>query len=173
MKAITIDDQPTLLGLMKKIYPPAYAHFWKDDCSWYLNNTYSKANLTLELKDKNSAYYFVYYNEMIAGIFRLISNCSYPPLSDEQAFKVHRIYLDPTIQGKGIGKQLMNYAQQIAVTTHHTIIWLDAMDTHTQAQSFYKNLGYLRAALQRLDFPFLHDKHRPMWFMHKMLSSPE
>ena len=96
-------------------------------------------------------------------------NCCYKPLPSFKAYKVHRIYLDTTVQGKGIGKQLMAFAEAEARRGNYDILWLDAMDTHTQAQSFYKKLGFEKTERQLLDFPLLHDQHRPMWFMHKEL----
>jgi len=170
---IKIIDQKVLMNLMKKIYPPAYSHFWKDDCSWYLHQIYGKENLHQELSNANSMYYFVCYNDTTVGILKLIKDCEYPPLASQKGFKVHRIYLDPSVQGKGLGEALMNYAHKVATAQGHTLIWVDAMDTQTQAQHFYKKLGYQKTAIQRLDFQLLHDEHRPMWYMHKMLDSTE
>ena len=170
---IKIADQEILYNLMKRVYPSAYAHFWKDDCSWYLNQIYSKKNLAIELLEENTTYYFVQYYDEKVGILKLVKDCKYPPLASEKGFKIHRIYLNPSVQGKGVGNALMSYAQEVAIAQNHTLIWLDAMDTHAQAQHFYKKLGYQKTEIQRLDFPLLHDEHRPMWFMHKMLDSTE
>ncbi len=173
--SLTAGDQPELLNLMSRIYPPAYAHYWKDDCSWYLNKIYGKEHLAAELTQKGGDYYFIRFRESnteplrTIGIFKIIKNALYPPLPNKRAFKVHRIYIDPKIQGKGIGKTLMQFAENLALQTNHDIIWLDAMDTHEQAQAFYKKLGYKKSEIQYLDFPLLHDEHRPMWFMHKEL----
>ena len=166
---IALKDQRQLLSLMHRIYPPAYAHYWKDDCSWYINSQYGIENLAKELNDRNSMYYFVRFRESVIGILKLIANCCYKPLPSFKAYKVHRIYLDTTVQGKGIGKQLMAFAETEARRGNYDILWLDAMDTHIQAQSFYKKLGFEKTERQLLDFPLLHDQHRPMWFMHKEL----
>ncbi len=173
LSPVNLVDQERLYNLMKRVYPSAYAHFWKDDCSWYLSQIYSKENLEQELSDANSMYYFVHYNDETVGILKLIKNCQYPPLASEKGFKIHRIYLDPSVQGKGVGNALMDYAQEVAIAQKHSLIWLDAMDKHAQAQQFYKKLGFQKTEKQRLDFPLLHDEHRPMWFMHKMLDSTE
>jgi len=63
----------------------------------------------------------------------------------------------------------MIYAEQIATTTNHNLIWLDAMDKHQQAQGFYKSLGYTKTILQQLDLELLYQEYRPMWYQHKML----
>lgn len=173
LTSIELVDQERLYNLMKRVYPSAYAHFWKDEGLWYLDQIYGKKNLAQELSDDNSLYYFVHYNDKIVGILKLIKDCEYAPLASHKAFKVHRIYLDTSVQGKGVGYALMGYAEQIAIAQKHSLIWLDAMDKHAQAQQFYKKLGFQKTEKQRLDFPLLHDEHRPMWFMHKMLDSTE
>lgn len=169
LKPIEVSHQPVLMELIQRIYPHAYGHYWKDDGVWYLNEQYSLENLTQELQTENSSYYFVSSSNQNIGIFRFLVDCSYPLKPAFKAFKVHRLYLDPKAQGLGIGRILMQYAAQVAFKTAHKLIWLDAMDTHTQAQKFYKYLGYQRADSQQLPFKLLHDKHRKMWYMHKML----
>ena len=133
-------------------------------------------NLKKELDNAHSDYYFVNYDPSsqfeatsTIGIFKLIHNCVYKPLPQLKALKVHRIYLDANIQGKGIGKQLMLYAEDVGRVNNFDIIWLDAMDTHEQAQAFYHKLGYEKTQLQHLPFELLYDEHRPMWYMHKNL----
>lgn len=176
LQPIALEDQPVLFELMQRVYPPAYAHFWKDQGSWYLNSLYTFDNLKKELQEEGSYYYFVRFRESahskeytIIGIFKIIEDCTYPEQSELSSLKVHRIYLDNTVQGKGIGKQLMLYAQEHAQKSNHKLIWLDAMDQHPQAMAFYNSLGYSKGGLQQLDFELLHDLYKPMWYLYKHL----
>ncbi|WP_299675916.1 GNAT family N-acetyltransferase [uncultured Dokdonia sp.] len=182
LQPITAEDQPKLFELMKRIYPPAYKHFWQDQGNWYINNLYTLENLKKELQEKGSYYYFIrsclparQVRESVQnkyttiGIFKIIENCIYPEQPEMLSFKVHRIYLDTSIQGKGFGKQLMQYAQTRAKETGHQLIWLDAMDQHPQAMSFYNRLGYVKGNLQSLDFELLYPIYRPMWYLYKHL----
>lgn len=180
---VSLEDQPTLFELMQRVYTPAYSHFWQDQGDWYLNKIYSLENLTKELQEKGSYYYFVGFREptlpadrsehsltfKTIGIFKVIENCVYPEQPNRLGFKIHRIYLDASVQGKGIGKQLMTYAEERAKETKHTLLWLDAMDQHPQAMSFYKNLGYSKGGVQHLDFELLYNTYRPMWYLYKHL----
>lgn len=176
LTAITLEDQSDLFKLMQRIYPLAYAHFWHDQGDWYIHNIYSIESLKKDLSEVGSHYFFVRFRESVhtqkyntIGILKIIENSTYPEQPDVSSFKVHRVYLDTTIQGKGIGKQLMQYAQNRAQTTNHKLIWLDAMDEHPQAMHFYNKLGYQKGGLQHLDFKLLHDKYRPMWYLYKHL----
>ena len=176
LQPITLEDQSDLFELMQRIYPPAYAHFWEDQGSWYLNAQYGSENFKKELQEKGSYYYYIRFRESITtkeyttiGILKIIENYTYPEQPEASGFKVHRIYLDTTIQGKGIGKQLMMYSEKRAQETKHNLIWLDAMDQHPQAMSFYKKLGFTKGSLQSLDFDLLHDIYRPIWYLYKHL----
>lgn len=176
LEAIRLEDQARLFELMQRIYPPAYSHFWEDQGNWYLNEQYNTENLKKELEEKGSYYYFVRFRESVLspeyktiGIFKVIENYTYPEQADIVSYKVHRIYLDTTVQGKGIGKELMEYAEKRAKETKHDLIWLDAMDQHPQAMFFYRNLGFTKGGVQRLDFELLHDTYRPMWYLYKHL----
>lgn len=175
LQTIQLQDQQDLHTLMQRIYPPAYGHYWQDQGAWYVDTVYGFENLTNELAEDRSQYYFIIHHqghtqiENVVGIFKIIQEYAYPPKPTYKAFKVHRIYLDPVTQGKGIGKELMKYADHLAHKTQHELVWLDAMDTHTQAQSFYASLGFEKTGIQLLDFELLHPKHRPMWFMHRFL----
>ena len=82
LQSIEQTDQVALYKLMQHIYPPAYKHFWKDDCSWYLNHLYCLDNLKKELHQKGGDYYFVCFREsegkpyQTIGIFKTISDLS-------------------------------------------------------------------------------------------------
>ena len=183
LEPISLEDQSVLFELMQRVYTPAYAHFWEDQGNWYLNKMYSLENLKKDLQENGSYYYFVRSclparqvcesnmnpEYKTIGIFKIIENCAYPEQPNRLGFKIHRIYLDAAVHGKGIGKQLMQYAEDRAKETNHTLLWLDAMDQHPQAMSFYKNLGYLKGSVQLLDFELLYDLYRPIWSLYKHL----
>lgn len=175
LRTIHLEDQPDLHALMHRIYPPAYAHYWQDQGTWYVNTLYGVENLKKELEDDNSQYYFIILHDsqskqkQVVGIFKVIQNYPYPPKPSYKAYKVHRIYLDPATQGQGIGRRLMKYAVHAAKKSQHELLWLDAMDTHVQAQAFYASLGFEKTELQQLDFELLHPEHRPMWYLHTFL----
>ena len=53
-----------------------------------------------------------------------------------------RAFVDPTLQGKGIGKQMMKFAEKIAVGLGRKRIELATSKKNLQAISFYKKIGY-------------------------------
>ena len=116
LKIITKEDCKNLFTLMKEIYPLAYSHFWNDDGNWYVNSQYSKENILKELSQENAEYYFILFKDEIIGNFRIIWDDKLSNLSEEKQLKLHRIYLHPKIQGKGIGKKLMIWLEEKSQT---------------------------------------------------------
>ena len=169
LKIITKEDCKNLFTLMKEIYPLAYSHFWNDDGDWYLNSQYSKENILKEISQENAEYYFILFKDEIIGNFRIIWDDKLSNLSEEKQLKLHRIYLHPKIQGKGIGKQLMIWLEQKAKQKDYKIIWLDAMDAQPQAFQFYKKLGYNYHSHVFLPFNLMYDKVRKMSQLYKII----
>ncbi|MFY9242336.1 MAG: GNAT family N-acetyltransferase [Polaribacter sp.] len=169
LKEISISDDNTLFNLMKEIYPPAYQHFWTDAGEWYVNTQYSKDNIFKELSEENTDYYFIVFNDEIVGNFRIIWDKKLANLSEEKQVKLHRIYLHPKTQGKGIGKKLIFWLEANAKQKGYKIIWLDTMNEQPQAFQFYKKLGYKYHSHTFLPFELMLDSVRKMSQVYKII----
>lgn len=112
LQPILTSDSKELYALMEEIYPPAYHLFWKDDCSWYINSQYSQENVLQELNQQNAEYYFIEYKGKKVGNFRFIWDEKLERGSSEKEVKLHRIYLHKNIQGKGIGKLILQWLEK-------------------------------------------------------------
>lgn len=170
LQEIRIENYEVLYELMSKIYPPAYHYFWNDDCSWYLQNQHSRENFTKELTQENQQYYFVLLEEEIIGIIRLLITDEIPKYKKEKSLKLHRLYLGEKAQGKGVGKTLMQFSEQVAKQNHLQTIWLEAMDAKPQAMNFYKKNGYTVVDTNELNFELLKDDYKVIHTMIKSLN---
>ena len=166
LRAIYSDDTSLLKELMHQIYPSSYKHLWEDDGYWYVEETFSRAALEKELAESNASYYFVEYQNETVGVLRIVYDFLLSDMSNLKATKLHRIYLDPKTQGKGIGKFLMDWAAQEALKNDSKIIWLEVMDTQEQALLFYKKLGYVISSDFRLTFELMYEHLRGMHRMY-------
>lgn len=171
LQPILLSDCKELFDLMQHVYPPAYKHFWNDDCSWYINNQYSSKNILKELNQVNSEYYFVVYQGKKVGNFRFVWDEKLNNLPFKKTVKLHRIYLHKNTQGKGIGKTLLYWLENQAKQKKYDAIWLDAMDKKHQAFLFYKKLGYTYHSHCYLGFKLLKEEYRKMSQLYKHLCS--
>lgn len=170
LEPITIAKHTRLVTLIKRIYPPAYKHLWKnEDCSFYINTFYTLENLTLELNDKNAEYYFVNYKAKSAGIVRIQYNLPVINKTKTTGLYINRIYLGEEAQGKGVAKQLIHWVEKRAHAKNTKTLWLKAMDTQQQAIKFYTKQGFIIDGKTSLDFELLHKPLRGMHIMTKDL----
>lgn len=166
LKAIKINDAEKLLSLMRTIYVPPYKHLWEDNGNWYVQNTFNSVVLNNELTEVNAGYYFVEFKCETIGILRIVHNISLKDFENKKASKLHRIYLDPKVHGKGIGKLLMDWSAQEAIKNNSKLIWLEAMDSQEQALKFYKQLAYEISGDFKLEFELMHKHLRGMYRMY-------
>jgi GNAT superfamily N-acetyltransferase len=155
---------------MKEIYFAAYSHFWTDEGDWYVKEQYAKVNLEKELAEENAPYYFILFKNEIVGIFRFVWEEKLDDILGEKQLKLHRIYLHPMAQGKGIGKKLLLWLEQKALKKGYLIVWLDAMDKQIDSFEFYRKLGYSYHNHVFLPFDLMHKEFRRMSQIYKRLS---
>lgn len=89
---------------------------------------------SIEIADEDQAIHCVLYdnNQQALGTVRLF------PI-DETSMKIQRMAVAKDARGKGIGKQLMEYAEQVAKTHQANTLILGAQ---LHALDFYHSLGY-------------------------------
>lgn len=167
LRLLSPEDHAALFELMSEIYPPAYSHFWEDGGEWYINSQYSIDNFKEELLQENQAYYFVLFQDEVVGIVRLLFDEVLPVQSDKKAVKLHRIYLHQKTQGKGVGKQLLNYIEQLAKAEDYAIFWLEVMEKQPQAFHFYEKLGFKIVDKYTYEKDLLFKQYRPMFAVCK------
>lgn len=71
------------------------------------------------------------------------------------AFEIWRVYIAVEAQGKGIGRQLLAFAEQIAKANGYTEILIWAFSKNTRAIRFYQKYGYQIDKEEYLDTPYL------------------
>ncbi|MDY0780467.1 GNAT family N-acetyltransferase [Tenacibaculum sp. IB213877] len=169
LQPITINNYKELYKLMQKIYPPAYANYWKDGGKWYVENQYSEENITQELTQDNSDYFFIFFNNKIIGILRLVWNLNTDYKQDESFVKLHRLYIDQQIQNQGIGKKIMIWLVNYITEKGFEKLWLEAMEKQPQALHFYKKYNFKEVDKVFIEFPLVYDDYRGMYKMVKEL----
>jgi ribosomal protein S18 acetylase RimI-like enzyme len=64
-------------------------------------------------------------------------------LQKEDSFEIERIYVLSDFQGKGIGRQLLEKAIQMAKEKKASYIWLGVWEENKRAIQFYKKNGFI------------------------------
>jgi len=131
----TSDDIPLIRELTFQIWPQTYASILSaEQISYMLDMMYGIAALSQQFNELNHRFILAYHDRQPAGF------ASYAP-ADPQHFKLHKIYILPHIQGKGIGAALIGFiADNIRM---EGAVSLDLnVNRYNPAKKFYEKLGF-------------------------------
>lgn len=108
----------------------------------YINTYYNTERLLGELADTNMQYFLAYWGNELAGYIKLRTVDEPEELKGRRHIEIERIYVLTTLKGMKIGKQLIDYAVELARQQQYEIIWLGVWDQNAAAQAFYTKQGF-------------------------------
>ncbi len=114
-----------------------------EDLELYLEKAFNAQQLTKEIMDSNTNFYFIFQEALLASYIKL-KNASLPEHSFlGKALEVERIYVRKAYQHLGLGKHLLDFASEEAQRTHKEYLWLSVWEHNPTAYGFYKSQGYV------------------------------
>lgn len=119
------------------------AHNSPADMEAYLNSSYSIEQLSAELNNPNSEFYFAKEGNAILGYLKINVGDAQTELKDLNAFEIERIYVDEAFLGKKIGQLLFNKAIDLATTKKSSYVWLGVWEENHRALAFYNKNGFV------------------------------
>jgi ribosomal protein S18 acetylase RimI-like enzyme len=66
--------------------------------------------------------------------------------------ELSRLYLEPDVQGRGFGAQLMQFALDESRRLDRRTIWLGVYDENTRARDFYRRWGFEDVGTREFEF---------------------
>ena len=115
----------------------------KEDMQKYLEDSFSKEKLVVELKNEDSAFYFAEADKNVLGYLKLNFGQSQTELKDSNAVEIERIYVLKDFHGKKVGQLLYETAMQVANERQAEYVWLGVWEENARAISFYKKNGFV------------------------------
>ena len=143
LRQCTMEDADTLRDLSIVTYYETFAHKnTAENMEAYLRTAYDIRKLRSELADGNSAFYFLYADEVLAGYMKLNEAPSQSDINDPASLEVQRIYVSGKFQGMGLGRYLLTTALQTARDRKKQYVWLGAWEHNEKALRFYDKMGF-------------------------------
>jgi len=140
---VTIADIDSLLNLSRQTFFDAFLHRnTPADMEAYAATAFTIQKFEDELSNPNSEFYFAVIDNTIAGYLKLNYNTAQTELQDPNSLEVERIYILQQYQGQQIGKKLIDFAIDTAISQKLSYGWLGVWEHNTKAISFYKNKGF-------------------------------
>lgn len=129
----------------------------------YTNKAFNVDSLTAELDNSHSLFFFIKDEaEEVLGYLKLNEFDAQTDLKEQDGLEVERIYVYAKHHGKGIGKQLMEFAMQYAASKNKKYIWLGVWEHNEKAIGFYTKLGFERFDEHAF---YLGDERQIDWLM--------
>lgn len=136
IKVATTTEIPIIQTLVEQIWRPTYQSLLTTaQIDYMIDMMYSTASLTRQLEELQHQYILL-YDETIP-----IGYASYSTTDTAGIFKLHKIYLHMSYQGKGVGKLLMNNVIEKVKALNAHILELD-VNRDNKARLFYEKQGF-------------------------------
>jgi len=110
----------------------------------YLERAFNLKQLEKELSNISSQFFFVYFNNEVAGYLKINTNDAQSEEMGDESLEIERIYIKNKFQKHGLGKYLLNKAMEIAIERNKKKIWLGVWEENGNAIAFYKKMGFVQ-----------------------------
>ena len=117
-------------------------HNTAGDMQMYLDNNLGTNQLTEELNDPNSEFYFALLDNKVIGYLKINYGQAQTESKDESSLEIERIYVLKDFHGKNVGQVLFNKAIDIAGQRNAKSVWLGVWEKNPRAINFYKKNGF-------------------------------
>ena len=114
----------------------------KEDMEKYLTENFNDIQLTKELKNPKSQFYFAIIDDKVAGYLKINFGKTQTEIKDEKGLEIERIYVLKNFHGKKIGQKLYEVALEVAKDKTLDYVWLGVWEKNLRAIRFYEKNGF-------------------------------
>lgn len=134
--AATYQELPLVSDLAYRIWPIAYAEILKkEQLDYMLELIYSQDALEKQVLNKHHFLLIKEDNDVIGFASYELNN------ENSDKTKIHKLYVLPQIQGKGVGKKIVNHIKNIAASNNNNVLTLN-VNKFNNAKDFYLKIGF-------------------------------
>jgi ribosomal protein S18 acetylase RimI-like enzyme len=130
-----VEDIPEIQKIAYKTWPVTFGEILsQEQLEYMLNTMYSTESLTRQIKELKHIFLLANADGITGGFASYQINTS-------KITKLHKIYILPEMQGKQIGKSLLDEVIRIAKTENQTGLSLN-VNRENKALNFYQRYGF-------------------------------
>lgn len=135
--AATVKDIETIQKITYTTWPITYGEILSaEQLKYMLDLFYSDEALKYQFDKSEQLFYLISDSESTIGFIGIEHNYKNTPET-----KIHKIYLLPETQGKGIGKKVISAIEKLASENHSTSLLLN-VNRCNKALHFYEKVGF-------------------------------
>ncbi len=131
------EDIPTIGFLAQQIWPSTYKDILSaGQIDYMLNLFYHPDSLNAQMFEKNHVFVMEEdEDEQPLGF------ASYSLIKEPDIFKLHKLYVLPGLQGKGLGKLMLDFIAEQITSQGASALQVN-VNRHNKATHFYEKLGF-------------------------------
>lgn len=130
-------DFKSVRKILLQTWLKTYSFIPEKDLHIHFEKFYNEAKLNILYTDPYTQCFISELNGTPAGWMKLLNNVS------QKRFYVSSLYVLPEFQGFGIGKALMNKADETARSKNYDRIWIGVMSENKRALNWYTKQGFI------------------------------
>ncbi|MGX7420445.1 GNAT family N-acetyltransferase [Carnobacterium gallinarum] len=138
----TINDLETLQKISIETFIDTFAAYNDPkDLQDFLDTAYALLQLTSELNNPNTFFYFVHVKDELAGYLKLNSNDAQTEDDFQNGLEIQRIYIRKNHKKMGLGQLLFEKSKKVAKELNKDQLWLGVWEHNKPALAFYEKQG--------------------------------
>lgn len=143
----TIDLLPEVKSIAHRTWPSTFSQILsKEQIDYMLEGMYALETLESLVEEKGHQYVLAKDETGYLGF------CAYEHnVKQSDKTKIHRIYLLPETQGKGLGKLLLNHVVEQAKAKNEDAVFLNVNKFNDKAIQFYERIGMKKVKEEVID----------------------
>lgn len=143
IKRITVQEIDQLKQIGRQTFHETFSDSnSEENMKKYLDEKFSDEELTEELNNKDSEFYFAKLENNVIGYLKVNFGESQTELKDDKALEIERIYVVKEFHGKKVGQLLYDKAIEVAQQKNKDYVWLGVWEENLRAVSFYTKNGF-------------------------------
>lgn len=167
IKKCTLEDLCKLQEISYETFNETFKHQNSpENMNAYLERAFNLKQLERELSNNSSLFFFVYFNNEVAGYLKVNTNEAQSEEMGDESLEIERIYIRNKFQKHGLGKYLLNKVMEIAVEYKKNKIWLGVWEKNENAIAFYMKKGFVQTGAHSF---YMGDEEQVDFIMTKTL----
>jgi ribosomal protein S18 acetylase RimI-like enzyme len=168
IKKCAIEDLHTLQEISYETFSDSFKHQnSSENMEAYLERAFNLKQLEKELSIISSEFFFVYFNNEVAGYLKVNFDEAQTEDMDDESFEIERIYIRKSFQKHGLGKYLIHKALEMAIEKNKMKVWLGVWEKNENAIAFYEKMGFVKTGSHSF---YMGEEEQIDYIMTKTLS---
>lgn len=168
IRPVRADEMMALRAFAERTFRAA----WQDDnepeaFEAYCRKAFTLEKLQTEAAEPGTVFYFAESGGQVIAYLKLRLHRQPHDRLDADALQLERVYVDSSLQSRGLGGRLLAFTEQCARENGMEWVWLSVWQKSPRSIAFYRRNGYEIFGVETF---WIGDDPQPDWLMRKKIA---